>query len=73
MVDFGCQGADGYGFCCMTHGPWGGGKPTSNPSPLVYDMGDAIRRLSGGLKKPYGTLLSTCCEESSAQAGEEIQ
>lgn len=50
----------------------GGEKPTSHPPPL-YDMGNAIRRLSGGLKKPYGALLWSRCEESRDQAGEEIQ
>lgn len=71
-VDFGCHGSDGYGICCMTHGSRGGGKPTSHPPAPLSDMGNAIRRLSGGLKKPYGTLLSTRCEESRDQAGEEI-
>lgn len=73
VVDFGCQGADGSGFCCMTHGSRGGKAHFTSPPPPLYDMGNAIRRLSGGLKKPHGALLSTRCEESRDQAGEEIQ
>lgn len=51
----------------------GGGKVHFTFPPPLYDMGNAIRRLSGGLKKPYGALLSSRCEANRDQAGEEIQ
>lgn len=34
VVDFGCHGADGYGFCCMTHGSQGGKAYFTPPLPL---------------------------------------